>query len=64
MKTAMGILAALTVLAVAAAAWTGDGYKPSDQKVGIDWASVAIVVIALAAIGMLGFKSSRKTHQD
>ncbi len=63
MKTAKGILAALTVLAVAAAAWAGDGYKPSTEAVGIDWPSIAIAAIALVSIGVLGFKSSRKTHQ-
>lgn len=63
MKTATGILAALIVLAAAAVAWAADGYEPSTQEVGIDWPSVAIASIALIAIGVLGFKSSRRTHQ-
>ena len=57
-------LTALALAACSAAAWAGDGYEPPLKEFEVDWASIAIAAIALAAIGVLGVKSSRKTHQD
>ena len=64
MTTINCVLTALALAACSAAAWAGDGYEPPVKEFEIDWASIAVAVIALAAVGVLGFKSSKKTHQD
>ena len=64
MKTINRALTALAVAACSAAAWAGDGYEPPLKEFEVDWVCIIIAVIALVAMGALGFKSSRKTHQD
>jgi len=64
MNTIKCALTALLVAICTAAARAGDGFEPPAKAFDTDWASIAVAAIALVAIGVLGFKSSKRSHLD
>jgi len=59
-----GLVAAVATAATAIAAEDGDGYRVPDAESPFPWMAMLYVVVALAGICVVGFKSSGRTHLD
>ncbi len=61
-------LASVAVLAAARAAvaapTVGDGVQCEWIKPSTNWVALGFALVAVAAIGVVGFKNARRTHMD
>ena len=58
------MLALSCFLAMSAVALAGDGYENPAPSSTVDWPSIGVTAVATLAIGVLGFKSTKKSHLD
>jgi len=64
MKAIRLLWTAFVIVAVGAAAWAEDGFKPPEITSTTHWYAIVAAVVALLAICVLGFKNSKRTHLD
>ena len=64
MKATTFIVTGLCVLLLAMTALAGDGYSPDARRDASSWKPIAAAVLAMAAVGVVAFKKSKRTHLD